>query len=147
MVIAASGLTALLLPSSARFWVQEMSGDLPGFGLVIGSFIAGIVGYALHPILPRRDGTRLERSFLPVIYSASVALGAALIATVLFFIFARLGLGVGTGLLTGSEVSLGTPERLEGSALIVQIFSQSLSYGAAWGVLLSLLTNAIEARR
>ncbi len=147
MVVAASGLTALLLPTSARFWVQDMSGDLPGFSLIIGSFIAGIVGYAFHPLLPRRNGTLVERLLLPVIYASAVAIVSAFIAVVLFFVLARLGLGVGAGLLRGAQGHLGGEQPLEGMPLILQILSQSLAYGAGWGMMLSALTYFIERRR
>ena len=147
LVLAAAGMTALLLPSSARLWMQDLGGEVPGLSLIIGSFIAGIVGYFLHPLLPRRNGTTLERLLLPIIYAAAVAVVSALIAVALFFVFARLGLGVGSGLLHGSGPQLSSTQRPEGSTLVFQILSQSLAYGAAWGVILSLVTNIIEKRR
>jgi hypothetical protein len=147
LVVAAAGLTALLLPSTARFWLQDMGGTLPGLTLIVGATIAGIVGYFLHPLLPRRSGTAIERRLLPVIYATAVALGSALIALVLFFVLARLGLGAGSGLLVGDELHLGAARPPQGMALMLQVLSQSLVYGAAWGLALTLLTNLIESRR
>lgn len=147
LVIAAAGLTALLLPSAARFWLHDMSGEAPGFSLVLGSFMAGIIGYALHPLLPRRNGTRLERLLLPIIYSSTVALSSAIVAISVFFVLARLGVGIGSALLTAGTQHLGGDPSLEGIELALKILSQSLAFGAGWGVVLSLVTNTIEARR
>jgi hypothetical protein len=140
-------MTALLLPSSARFWLQEMGDSLPGLTLLVGATTAGIVGYFLHPLLPRRAGTTLERRLLPVIYATTVSVVSALLAVALFFVLARLGLGVGSGLLVGGEIHLGEARQPEGFALVLQILSQSVMYGAAWGVVLSVFTNIIESRR
>jgi len=147
-VLSAAGLTALLSPTSAKFWLQDMGQDSLGFALILGTIVAGMMGLFLHPLLPRRSGTRIERYLLPVIYGASVALSSAILLALIFFVLARLGMGMGTMLLSQrAHSSAGAAPDLTGGALLWRIVSQSLALGSAWGLVLALLSRGFDRNR
>jgi len=148
LVLSAAGLTALLSPASAKFWLQDMSQEYLGFALILGTVVAGLMGLLLHPLLPRRSGSRVERFLLPVIYGASVALSSATLLALIFFVFARLGMGMGTTLLSQhTPMASGSSQPITGEALLWRIISQSLALGSGWGVILALLSRGLDRGR
>jgi RimJ/RimL family protein N-acetyltransferase len=145
-VLSATGLTALLSPASSKFWLQDMGQDAIGFALILGTIVAGLMGLFLHPLLPRRSGTRIERLLLPVIYGAAVALSSAIVLALIFFMLARLGMGMGTTLLS-QRVHSAAAHGHTGGALLWRIVSQSLALGSAWGLVLALVSRGLDRGR
>ncbi len=113
----------------------------------MGAAAAGLFGLLLHPLLPRRTGTRLERLLLPVIYGSAVALAATAATGTVLFVLARLGLGVGSPLLSTAMPEAAAMRGRQGLSLLIEAVSRALALGVLGGALLALVSGFVERRR
>ncbi len=118
--VAFAGLSTALLPAEARLWTLNATGEQPLLVFASACAVAGILGWILWYVLPRKGTSPTERYLMPMIHGVLLAMSGVLCMVLLVH---------AAGTTTSTRITQDLADALPTASL----------FGLGWGTLLMLV--------